>query len=314
MRKPSTTFDAGSAPLPLRAVPPAIELRGVGRRYGSVEALTRVDLTVGRGELTAILGPNGAGKTTMLSLVLGLRQPTVGQVRILGEAAGSVAARERVGAMLQESGVAPVLTVTELIRLFRSYYPHPRPEGELIAAAGLQGLERRRSHDLSGGERQRLMFALALCGDPELVVLDEPTTGLDVESRRRFWGVITDLAARGTTVLFATHMLEEADALAERIVVLSRGSIVRDGSPAAIKAMAGGKTIRVRTAIDPAIVAAWPEVVAASPVGSRLEILARDPEPVLRRLFGTGLPIEELTVEERTLETAFLDIVKENVA
>jgi len=196
---------------PDAAAAAAVELRGANRRYGAVEALHGVDLTIERGELTAVLGPNGAGKTTMLSLILGLRQPTSGDVRVLGDAAGSTAARRRVGAMLQESGVPPTLTVAELVALFGSYYPSAREPGDVIAAAGLVGLERRRSRELSGGERQRLLFALALCGDPDLVVLDEPTTGLDVESRRRFWEVITGLAARGTTVLFATHLLDEAD-------------------------------------------------------------------------------------------------------
>jgi len=289
----------------------AVELRGATRRYGAVEALRGVDLTIERGELTAVLGPNGAGKTTMLSLILGLRQPTSGDVRVLGEAAGSAAARRSVGAMLQESGVPPTLTVAELVALFGSYYPSARDAADVIAAAGLEGLERRRSRELSGGQRQRLLFALALGGDPELVVLDEPTTGLDVESRRRFWEVITGLAARGTTVLFATHLLDEADALARRVVVLSDGRIVADGTPAEVKARAGGKTIRVRADLDPEDVAAWPGVVRASRVGSGLEILAIDADPVMRRLFASTSRVDEVTVEERSLETAFLDIVKE---
>jgi ABC-2 type transport system ATP-binding protein len=291
--------------------PSAVEVRDVHRWYGSLEALRGVDLTVRRGELTAILGPNGAGKTTLLSLILGLRQPSSGSVHVLGDVAGSLAARRRVGAMLQESGVPPTLTVAELIALFGSYYPTARPASEVIAAAGLEGLERRCPRNLSGGQRQRLLFALALCGDPELVVLDEPTTGLDVESRRRFWEVITDLAARGTTVLFATHLLDEADALARRIVVLSGGRIVADGTPTEVKARAGGKTIRVRADIDPQVAATWPGVVRASRVGSTLEILAVDADPVMRQLFATTTRIDELNVVEHSLETAFLDIVKE---
>jgi ABC-2 type transport system ATP-binding protein len=291
---------------------PAVEVRRAVRRYGSVEALRGVDLTIERGELTAILGPNGAGKTTLISLILGLRRPTSGEVSIFGQPAGSADARAAVGAMLQESGVPPTLTIGELVELFRSYYRAPRPAREVIAEAGLEGLERRRAGQLSGGQRQRLYFALALCGDPELVILDEPTTGLDVESRRRFWDVITDLAAGGTTVLFATHLLEEADALARRIVVLAGGRIVRDGTPAEVKAHAGGKTIKVRTDLDPETIARWPGVVQVEKVGSRIEILARDADPVMRRLFSGTNHIDELTVEERTLETAFLDIVKEN--
>jgi ABC-2 type transport system ATP-binding protein len=205
-----------------------------------------------------------------------------------------------------------MLTVAELVELFSSYYPAPRAAADVIAAAGLGGLERRRAGQLSGGQRQRLYFALALCGDPELVVLDEPTTGLDVESRRKFWGVIGDLAAGGTTILFATHLLEEADALATRIVIIDHGRIVRDGTPAEVKARAGGKTIRVRADLDPAVVGSWPGVSRVERVGARWEIVTTDGEGVLRRLFAGTAHVEEITVEERALETAFLDLVKEN--
>jgi len=303
---------------PLDAVPtfnitsaPVVELRAAMKRYGAVEALRGVDLVVQPGEITAILGPNGAGKTTALSLILGLRRPTSGTVRLLGLPPEHPQARARVGAMLQESGVPPMLTVAELVELYSSYYPHPRRAADVIAAAGLVGLERRRAGKLSGGQRQRLFFALALCGDPQLVVLDEPTTGLDVESRRHFWDVISELAARGTTVLFATHLLEEADALATRIVVINHGQIVRDGTPAQVKAQAGGKTIHVRADFDASIVATWPGVLRVTPTGSRLEIVATDAEAVLGRLFGGTTHVEEVTVEERALETAFLDLVQE---
>ena len=293
---------------------PVVELRGVSKRYGAVEALRDVDLTIARGEITAILGPNGAGKTTALSLILGLRRPTAGTVRLLGLPPEHPDARARAGAMLQESGVPPMLTVGELVELFSSYYPHPRRAAEVIGAAGLAGLEDRRAGKLSGGQRQRLFFALALVGNPELVVLDEPTTGLDVESRRHFWDVVTELAARGTTVLFATHLLEEADALATRIVVINHGQLVRDGTPAQVKAQAGGKTIRVRADLDPSVVATWPGVMRVERTGSRLEIVAADAEAVLQRLFNGATHVEEVTVEERALETAFLDLVKETQA
>ena len=307
---------AGSAPFD--ATPafnvtsaPVVELRGATKRYGAVEALRGIDLVIQPGEITAILGPNGAGKTTALSLILGLRSPTAGTIRLLGLPPEHPESRARVGAMLQESGVPPMLTVGELVELFSSYYPHSRRTADVIAAAGLTGLEGRRAGRLSGGQRQRLFFALALCGDPELVILDEPTTGLDVESRRHFWDVVTELAARGTTVLFATHLLEEADALATRIVVINHGRIVRDGTPAQVKAQAGGKTIHVRADLDPTVVASWPGVVRAERTGSRLEIVATDAETVLGRLFGGATHVEEVTVEERALETAFLDLVKE---
>ena len=306
----SARFDAAPA-LPVTSAP-VVELSGATKRYGAVEALRGIDFVIQPGEITAILGPNGAGKTTALSLILGLRQPTSGTVRLLGLPPEHPEARARVGAMLQESGVPPMLTVAELVELFSSYYPAPRAAADVIAAAGLGGLERRRAGQLSGGQRQRLYFALALCGDPELVVLDEPTTGLDVESRRKFWGVIGDLAAGGTTILFATHLLEEADALATRIVIIDHGRIVRDGTPAEVKALAGGKTIRVRADLDPAVVGSWPGVSRVERVGARWEIVTTDAEGVLRRLFAGTAHVEEITVEERALETAFLDLVKEN--
>ncbi len=210
-----------------------------------------MDLAVRRGEVVAILGPNGAGKTTAISILLGLRAPTSGSVTLFGGAPDEPATKARVGAMLQESGVPGTLTVAELIDLFRGYYPAPRPRTDLLAVAGLEDVADRRVRSLSGGQRQRLYVALALAGNPEVVFLDEPTTGMDVESRRRFWDVIGALAAEGRTIIFATHLLEEADALATRIVVIDRGRVVRDGTPAEIKARAGGATIRLRADVDP---------------------------------------------------------------
>jgi ABC-2 type transport system ATP-binding protein len=294
---------------PAAAAVPAIELRGVTRRYGSVEALRGVDLSVRRGEILAILGPNGAGKTTAIGLLLGLRRPTSGEVRVFGGDPEAPETRSRVGAMLQESGVPAMLTIDELVDLFRGYYPRPLSRAEVIEAAGLADLADRRAGALSGGQRQRLYFALALAGDPDLVFLDEPTTGMDVESRRRFWDVIRGLAARGTTVVFATHLLEEADALATRIVVFDHGRVVIEGTPAEIKSHAGGATIRVRADLDPAVVAAWPDVVRVGNDGSRVEIVARRPAEVLRRLFAPGFAsIDDITIEEHALETAFLGL------
>jgi ABC-2 type transport system ATP-binding protein len=299
---PATARPPGSATAPV------LELRGVTKRYGDVEALRGVDLAVRRGEVVAILGPNGAGKTTVISILLGLRRPTSGSVELLGGTPDAPATRARVGAMLQESGVPGTLTVAELVDLFRGYYPAPRPRAELLALAGLEEVSGRRVRTLSGGQRQRLYVALALAGDPEIVFLDEPTTGMDVESRRRFWDVIGSLAAEGRTILFATHLLEEADALATRIVVIDRGRVVRDGTPAEVKAGAGGATIRLRADVDPDLVATWPGVLRVGRAGARLEIVAREPQEVLRRLFATGIHVDEIAVEEHALETAFLDL------
>jgi ABC-2 type transport system ATP-binding protein len=300
--------DRATAPEPAVDRAPVLELRGVTKRYGTVDALRGVDLAVRRGEVVAMLGPNGAGKTTAISILLGLRRPTAGTVAVFGGAPDAPATKARVGAMLQESGVPGTLTVAELIDLFRGYYPAPRPRGDLLAVAGLEEVAGRRVRSLSGGQRQRLYVALALAGDPEIVFLDEPTTGMDVESRRRFWGVIGALAAEGRTVIFATHLLEEADALATRIVVIDRGLVVRDGTPAEIKARAGGATIRLRADVDEAVVAAWPGVLRVGHAGARLEVVAREPQEVLRRLFASGVVVDEISVEEHALETAFLDL------
>jgi ABC-2 type transport system ATP-binding protein len=287
---------------------PVLELRGVTKRYGAVDALRGVDLAVHRGEVVAILGPNGAGKTTAISILLGLRRPTTGTVALFGGAPDHPATKARVGAMLQESGVPGTLTVAELIDLFRGYYPAPRPRPDLLAVAGLEEVADRRVRSLSGGQRQRLYVALALAGNPEVVFLDEPTTGMDVESRRRFWDVIGALAAEGRTVIFATHLLEEADALATRIVVIDRGLVIRDGTPAEIKARAGGATIRLRADVDADVLAGWPGVLRVGHAGARLEIVAREPQDVLRRLFASGAVVDEISVEEHALETAFLDL------
>ncbi len=312
MQRRMTTAPATATVFARAAAAPAVELIGVVKRYGGVEALRGVDLVVERGEIVAILGPNGAGKTTAIALLLGLRRPDAGSVRVFGSDPNAPATRARVGAMLQESGVPAMLTVRELVELFSGYYPHPRPAADVLAAAGMGDLADRRAGVLSGGERQRLHFALSLVGDPELVFLDEPTTGMDVESRRRFWDIVRDISARGTTVIFATHLLEEADALATRIVVIDRGRVVRSGTPAEIKALAGGATIRLRSDASADVVATWPTVLRTRREGSRLEIVARRPELVLRALFSGPYSVEEVTVQEHALETAFLQLTKES--
>lgn len=215
---------------------PVVEMRGATKRYGSVEALRGVDLTIERGEVVALLGPNGAGKTTAVRILLGLSKADAGEVSVFGHAPGSQAAKLRRGAMLQVAKVPETLRVREHIELFSSYYPAPLPLPEVIEMAGLQGLERRLFGELSGGQKQRVLFALALCGNPDLLFLDEPTVGLDVETRRAIWMRIRAFVARGGSVLLTTHYLDEADALANRIAVINRGLIVAQGTPAELKA------------------------------------------------------------------------------
>jgi ABC-2 type transport system ATP-binding protein len=215
---------------------PVAELRGVTKRYGQVEALRGIDLSIEPGELVALLGPNGAGKTTAVRILLGLTPPTSGEATVFGHDPASHRAKLRRGALLQVAKVPETLTVREHIELFSSYYEKPLPIAFTIAAAGLEPIQNRLFGALSGGQRQRVLFALAICGNPDLLFLDEPTVGLDVESRRALWVRIREFVGRGGSVLLTTHYLEEADALAHRAAVIDRGRIAAEGTPAEIKA------------------------------------------------------------------------------
>src|SRR5213596_2231884 len=214
---------------------PEVKLRAARKRFGQVEALRGVDLAIGTGELVAMLGPNGAGKTTSISLMLGLRRPTGGEARLFGLDPTDRRARSRCGVMLQESGTTGVLTVREIVNLFRAYYPASLPADRAIALGGLGARANARIGTLSGGERQRLYFALAVCGDPDALFLDEPTVGMDVEGRRAVLESIRALSAAGKTIVLTTHYLEEADQLASRIVVIDRGVVSAKVTPLQIK-------------------------------------------------------------------------------
>ncbi|MFL6247028.1 MAG: ABC transporter ATP-binding protein [Thermoanaerobaculia bacterium] len=207
----------------------------VTKHYGPVEALRGLDLTIRPGELVALLGANGAGKTTAVRTLLGLSKPTSGEVRVFGGDPRDAHNRARTGALLQVARVPETLRVREHIHLFSSYYPNPRPLDDVIEAAGLQGLEKRKFGQLSGGQQKRVLFALALCGNPDLLVLDEPTVGLDVEARRALWKQIRAFIAGGRSVLLTTHYLAEAEALANRVVVINKGVVMAEGTPQQIK-------------------------------------------------------------------------------
>jgi ABC-2 type transport system ATP-binding protein len=209
-------------------------LSGTTKNYGMHCALSSMDLSIEGGKILALLG-NGAGKTTAVKLLLGLLKPSQGEVRVFGCDPRDAKTRERMGAMLQSASVPETLRVMEHIDLFSTYYPRPLKLADTLARAGLERLEKRFYRDLSGGEQRRLLFALAICGDPDLLFLDEPTTGLDIEARRGMWSQIRALCAEGKTVLLTTHYLEEADQLADRIVVLKRGKIAADGTSQQIK-------------------------------------------------------------------------------
>jgi ABC-2 type transport system ATP-binding protein len=280
------------------------ELRDVTKRFGTITAIHGVDLQVRSGELLALLGPNGAGKTTAVKLLLGLLKPSSGKVEII--------ARNHMGAMLQVAKVPETLRVEEHIELFSSYYPSPLPMKQVIAAAGLAGLEHRLFGELSGGQRQRVLFALAICGAPDLLFLDEPTAGLDAEARRVLWEHIRSFVARGGSVLLTTHYLEEADALADRILVINRGRIIASGTPAEIKARSAAKRIRCSTQLDPISLKAIDGVSGVNRNHRGFEILTSHAELVLRELLARDTTISDLEVSSSSLEEAFLAITKDD--
>ncbi len=218
-------------------------LESVTKTYGTVVALGGVSFELRRGEVLSLLGPNGAGKTTAIQVLLGLAEPGSGKAELFGMAPGSRAARIRTGVMLQAGGVPATLRVAEHVELFSSYYEKPMPVAETLAAAGLTGLEKRPFGELSGGQKQRVLFALAICGRPELLFLDEPTVGLDPESRRAIWKQVRLMQAGGTSVLLTTHYLEEAEALSDRVLVIDGGRLLTEGTPAQIKEQAQSTTL-----------------------------------------------------------------------
>lgn len=291
--------------------PPTIiaSLQGVTKNYGAIAALKDVTLNVRAGELLAVLGPNGAGKTTSIRLLLGLSRPGAGIVRVFGEDPRHHRTRARVGAMLQVARVPETLRVKEHISLFRSYYPSPLPFDEIIQSAGLEGMENRLFGSLSGGEKQRVLFALAICGNPHLVFLDEPTVGLDVTTRHLIWQQIRRLVQQRRTVVLTTHYLEEVDALADRVIVLNQGAIVAEGSAAEIKSKTAQRKIRCVTRLTPAQIGAIQGVDAVSSQESRIEIKTAAVEPVLRELFLRDPDLGSLELTNSSLEEAFLKII-----
>jgi len=287
-------------------------LEGVNKNYGDVRALRGVDFRVRAGELVALLGPNGAGKTTAVKLLLGLMQPNSGKVRVFGGDPTNPENRMRTGAMLQVGRVPETLRVREHIDLFSTYYPKPMPSTEILAAAGLEKLSDRKFGDLSGGQRQRVLFALAISGDPDLLFLDEPTVGLDVEARRLLWDEIRRMVDRGKTVLLTTHYLQEADALADRVAVINQGEIIAQGPPAEIKAKTSGKRIRCITSLSVASLRQIPGVTDVKEDREAVEIHAVEAETVVRELLARDAQLSGLEITSAGLEEAFLALTQES--
>ena len=281
-------------------------LEAVNKNYGNVRALRGVDFRVRAGELVALLGPNGAGKTTAVKLLLGLMQPNSGRARVFGGDPTNPENRRRTGAMLQVGRVPETLRVCEHIDLFSSYYEKPMSAAEVLAAVGLEKLRDRKFGDLSGGQRQRVLFALAICGDPDLLFLDEPTVGLDVEARRMVWDEIRKMIARGKTVLLTTHYLQEADALADRVAVIHQGEIIAEGTPSEIKAKTAGKRIRCVSSLGIDILRQIPGVTEVKEDREAVEIHAVEAKSVVRELLARDAHVCGLEITSAGLEEAFL--------
>ena len=284
------------------------QLRGVTKYYGKQRVLDRISLDVRAGEVTALLGPNGAGKTTCVGIITGRLAAASGDALLFGLDPKRPAARARMGVVLQSAGLPDMLSVGELVALQSGYYRRPREIDETLVLAGLDGLEDRRAGKLSGGQQRRLHYALAICGKPDLLVLDEPTTGLDHEARRRLWKTVREEADSGTAVLLTTHYLEEADALADRIVVIDDGRVVADDSPAGIKAKVAGATLRCRTSLPDSLLAALPGVRRVSRSGAAASLLVADGTAAVRALLAADPGLADLTISAASLEDALADV------
>jgi ABC-2 type transport system ATP-binding protein len=293
---------------------PLARLESAVKRHGTVTALDRLDLEVRRGELLALLGPNGAGKSTAISLLLGLQAADAGAVELFGVAPQSIAARRRVGVMMQEVMLPHVMRPRELIRQVASYYPTPHDADAVIARLGLQGIAHRPYGKLSGGQRRQVQFAMALVGRPELLFLDEPTVGLDVQAREALWRVLRELVHEGSSVVLTTHYIEEAEALASRVAVVAHGRLVAGGTVDEIRAHVSRKTIYCRTALPPAELRAWPGVAQVEEENGRLRIVTQEAEAVLRRLLGADPRLRDVEVRRAGLAEAFTRLVDGNHA
>jgi ABC-2 type transport system ATP-binding protein len=292
---------------------PAITVRGLRKSYGALEAVRGLDLHVDRGEVFSLLGPNGAGKTTTVEILEGHRKRSAGEVAVLGHdpGAGERALKERIGIVLQSPSVQPYLTVEETVALYRGYYPHPRPLDEILEVVGLAEQRGSRVRRLSGGQQRRLDVAIGLAGDPELLFLDEPTTGFDPSARRQAWEMVKSLQALGKTIFLTTHYMDEAQYLADRVTIMSRGQAVAEGSPRDLVGRVRGARIAFRAGADaPALIAGvdGAQVDAAG----RVTIQSEEPTRLLHDLTGRalerGVALEDLTVTRASLEDVYLEL------
>jgi ABC-2 type transport system ATP-binding protein len=286
---------------------PLVQIRDVSKRYGSTTALQDVSLAVPRGQLVGLLGPNGAGKTTLLQLLAGLRRPTSGSIEVLGGDPRDASHRRRLGMTPQETGLPPTLRVREVVDVVAGHYADPVPAGELLGRFGLGAVAGKQIGALSGGQKRRLAVAVAFVGRPDLVLLDEPTTGLDVDARHALWDAIRDFHHADGTVLLTSHYLEEVEALAERVVVVDRGRIRAAGPTAEIRTTVATRTVRLRTP-EPVLPSGLPGIERDARDGDRHELWTSDADELVRALVSSGVPFRDLEVATASLEDAFLAI------
>jgi ABC-2 type transport system ATP-binding protein len=286
-------------------------LSGVHKRYGETVALNGFDLEVRPGELLSVLGPNGAGKTTAIALMLGLQLPTSGEVRLFGRSPHDLSARRGVGVMMQEVMLPDALRVHELISMTSAYYPTPLTLAETMALSGVEKLAKRPYAKLSGGQKRQVQFALAICGRPRLLFLDEPTTGLDINARETMWAAVRGLVKGGASIVLTTHYIEEAEALADRVVVMAKGRGVAEGTVEEMRAVVVRKRVDCITTTPLAAIEAWPEVSAAAQTNRHVSITTTDAEAVVRKLLAADTALAELEVRRAGLSEAFAELTAE---
>jgi ABC-2 type transport system ATP-binding protein len=292
-----------------------IVLSRLSKSYGEVRAVRSIDLTIVAGETVALLGPNGAGKSTTLDMMLGLTRPDAGRVTVFGLTPSAAVAAGLIGGMLQSGSPLEFLKVRELVALVASYYPRALAVDDVLEMTGLSDVADRWASKLSGGQAQRLRFAIAVVGDPDLLVLDEPTAGLDVEGRREFWRAIRTVARQGKTVVFATHYLEEADAYADRIVLIAGGRVVADGPVTEIRARAGSRVIRATLpGVDAGELERLDGVISAERHGDAVMLTCSDADRAVRALLATFPDVRDVEVRRGSLEEAFLELTADNSA
>lgn len=284
----------------------------VTKQYGNTTALRDVNLTIRVGEVCALLGRNGAGKTTFVRTLVGLTTPDAGTIKVFQENPARLSVRRKVGVQLQIAQMPDTLRVREYIKLYSSYYAAPMPVDEVVKASGLRGLEGRLFRHLSGGEQQRLRFGIAICGNPEFVILDEPTVGLDVETRNGLWDQIRSLARKGKTILLTTHYLQEADAIANRIIIIGAGQIIADGTPKELKANVSNKRIRCTSTLPLDVVLSMRNVRNARKEGDRFEIQTDDTDELIRQLVNSDGRLGNIEIASTALEDSFLALTRQN--